>query len=315
MEVNTYLYTFRYDITESEVCKLESRYLFRQEERNKVLSSYIRMEPSHSAFIKGRLDVVASAKDYSVLIQEIKELKLCFEGFKIEYLVVEGDATTYEERIEKLTEIGYGIEGVPDYYHPTRTYGLCFYEGLWWFGVLNKNNFEWFKHKQKPCSYSNSISMPIAKALVNVAAQLDREKRLLDACCGVGTIMLEACFAGISIEGCDINWKLCHNARENLDHFNYQSIVYRSDIKDISEQYDAAILDLPYNLSSRVTESDIVHIVESAAKVADRLVIVSTSDISDVIIQTGFNVADHCCVRKSGKKTFARQIWVCERNG
>lgn len=314
MHSSKYIYSFRYDTNESELCKLESKYLFQQEEVNKFLISDIRVEPSNSAFIKGRLDIISVSKDYATLIQEIKMEGLCIEGFKIEYLVVDGDTTEYVERLEKLTDIGYSIEGIPDYYHPTRTCGLCYIEGVWSFGILIKNDFEWMRHKQKPRSFSNSISVHIAKALVNIAAKGDKEKQLMDVCCGVGTIMLEACFAGYSIEGCDMNWKLCENARENLAHFDYTANVYHSDIKDISKRYDAAILDLPYNLSSRATDHDIAHIMESAAEITDRLVIVSTADLTNLISNVGFRISDHCSVSKSGKTTFTRQIWVCEKN-
>jgi len=44
------------------------------------------------------------------------------------------------------------------------------------------------------------------------------------------------------------------------------------------------------------------------------LVIVSTTDIRDLIHNTGFTVSDYCSVSKSGKRKFARKIWVCEKN-
>jgi tRNA (guanine10-N2)-dimethyltransferase len=312
MEVNKYLYIYGYDKTESELCKLESRYIFGKEEKNKLLFSDIEANPSSSAFIKKRLEIILCAKDYDALINEIEKEDIRIEGFKVEYLVFDGDATEYGERLLKLKDIGYRIKGYPNYYSPRITYALCYHGGIWYFGVLVKNNFAWHKHKQKPCSYSNSISISIAKALVNIAAKANKEKKLLDVCCGVGTIMLEACFAGHQIEGCDINWKICNDARENLSHFNYTAKVYHSDIKDISKKYDAAIIDLPYNLSSHATDDDILHIVESAAKISDRLVIVSTSDITSLIRHTGFSISDYCSVSKKGKRHFARKIWICE---
>ncbi len=299
---------------ESELCKLESRSIFNKEEKNKLLFSDIKAEPSSSAFVKNRLDIISFSKNYSTLINAIKKECISIEGFKVEYLVFDGDTTEYAERLEKLKDIGYSIEGIPDYYNPTRTYALCYYEDIWYFGILIKNNFAWHKHKQKPRSYSNSISTSIAKALVNIAAEANREKKLLDACCGVGTIMLEACFAGNNIEGCDINMKICKNARENLSHFNYNANVYHSDIKDISLRYEAAIIDLPYNLFSTAKDHEIVHIIESTAEISDRLVIVSTSDISNLINNTGFRISDYCSVSKMGKRNFARKIWVCEKN-
>jgi len=314
MQVNKHIYSFTYDNTESELCKLESRYIFKKEEKNRLIFSDIKVAPSSSAFIKNRLDLISFSEDYATLINEIKKEGICIEGFKVEYLVFDGDTTEYSVRLQKLRDVGYSIEGKPDYYSPTITYALCYCEGVWYFGVLIKNDFAWHRHKEKPCSYSNSISINIAKSLVNIAGKGNKSKKLLDACCGVGTIMLEACFAGMNIEGCEINWKICRNARKNLSHFNYCANVYRSDIKDINKRYDAAIIDLPYNLVSVATESDIVHIIESTAEITNRLVIVSTSDIASLITNVGFTISDHCSVRKKGKRNFARKIWVCEKN-
>ncbi len=314
MQMNKYIYSFNCDITERELCTLESKYIFNKEEKNKLLFSDIRVEPSSSAFIRSRLDIISFSEDYSTLINEIKKENIRVEGFKVEYLVFDGDTTEYADRLRKLRDIGFSIEGDTDYYNPTTTYALCYYEGIWFFGVLIKNNIAWHKHKQKPYSFSNSISVNIAKALVNIAAEANKEKKLLDACCGVGTIMLEACFAGNNIEGCDINEKTCNNARKNLSHFNYKANIYHSDIKDISKRYEAAIIDLPYNLFTSATDTDILHIIESTAEITDRLVIVSTSDITNLISNTGFRISDYCSVSKRGKVNFARKIWVCEKN-
>ncbi len=314
MHKNTYIYTFIYDKTESDLCKLESRYIFNQEEKNKLLFSDIKVEPSSSAFIKRRLDVSLFSDDYSTLIDEIKKERISIEGFKVEYFVLDGDTTEYPERLIKLRDIGYAIESYPDYYKPTITYGLCYYKGIWYFGVLIKSNYTTQKHKQKPRSSSSSIGVSIAKALVNIAAKANKEIKLLDACCGVGTIMLEACFAGNNIDGCDINRKTCEYARENLSHFNYSASVYHSDIKDISKRYEAAIIDLPYNMFSNATDNDILHIIESTAEISDRLIIVSASDITKIIRNTGFKISGYCSVNKRGKAIFGRKIWVCEKN-
>lgn len=313
MQMTEYLYTFSYEHGESELCKLESKYIFNQEEENKELVSSLQIEPSSSAFIKKRLHLSSSSEDYETLIKQIKRQKICIEGFKVEYLVCDDDSTEYSDRLSKLKDVGYSIEGTPDYYHPSTTYGLCYFQRAWHFGVLIKDNFDWHKHRQKPFSYSNSIGANVAKAIVNIASAANTEVSLLDACCGVGTIMLEACFVGYKIDGCDINRKICQDARQNLDHFNYVAKVYRSDLKDINKNYQAAIVDLPYNLFSTVSDDEIIHIMESAAKVTDRLVIVSTSDISTLIKHVGFQLLDSCRVSKSGKRQFARKIWVCKK--
>lgn len=312
MQANKYIYTFRYDTTESMLCKLESKHLFKKEEKDKQLISDIKMEPSISAFIKKRLDVISFSTDYSLLIEQIKKENIRTEGFKVEYLILEGDKTRNADRLTKLKDVGFGIDTYPDYNNPSITYGICTFEGVWYFGVLIKNNFDWLKHKQKPYSYSNSIKQNIAKALVNIAADSKQDVKLLDACCGVGTIMLEACFAGYEIEGCDISWKTCNNARANLAYFKYVGEIHCNDVKDLTKIYDAAIIDLPYNLYSPASDQDVLNIITSIAKIANRLVIVSTAEISDAIKSIGLTVIDLCAISKRGKTNFTRNIWICE---
>lgn len=312
MKTNGHIYSFRYDTTESMLCKLESQSIFKKQEKHKQLFSELKIEPSTSAFIKRRLDVITFSSDYTSLIEQIKKENIATEGFKVEYLILEGDSTGNTERLSKLKDVGYSIDAIPDYYKPTITYGICSFEGTWYFGVLVRNNFGWQKHKQKPYSYSNSINQNIAKALVNIAVDSKQGIRLLDACCGVGTIMLEACYEGHEIEGCDISWKTCRNARANLSHFNYSGEVHYSDIKDLTHRYDAAIIDLPYNLYSQATENDILHIIKSTSTITDRLVIVSAGEITNTIKCAGLKVINYCDVSKRGKAHFTRKIWVCE---
>lgn len=309
---NGFIYAFSYNINESELCKLESRHVFQKEEQDKVLFSERKLEPSHSAFIKKRLEVLFFSASYAALLQMISTEAIAEEDFKLEYLTLEGDNTAYEQRLVKLKEIGLLINGVPDVHQPKRRYALCYYEGHWCFGLLEKNSYAWREHKNKPRSFSNAININIAKALVNIASKADREKRLIDTCCGIGTVLLEACFAGQPIVGCDINWRVCVQSRENLAFFNYEASVTRCDVKDMKGKYDAAIIDLPYNLFSCADENTHFHIINSAKQLCQRMVIVSTSDITALLEKAGLGLIDTCRIKKRGKKSFERIVWVCE---
>ncbi len=308
-----YIYTFNYDRHHDELCKLESRQLFAEEGKDKLLFSNINVDPSISSFIKNRFEIILSSDNYSELIKKIKQKDIHVEEFKVEYLILEGDDTAYSERLQKLRDIGYSIEGESNYHAPIITYAICHYQDVWYFGILIKKNPNWLKHKKKPYSFSNSISIDIAKTLISVASKGNKKTKLLDACCGVGTIMLEACFVGFNIEGCDINWKASNHTKLNLAHFNYTANVYYSDVKDLGKKYDAAIIDLPYNLYAYSDDLIISNIIESTAKLATRLIIVSISDITDLINKTGFHISDSCNVGKSGKGKFFRKIWLCEK--
>jgi tRNA (guanine10-N2)-dimethyltransferase len=313
MHNHSYIYSFKHDYHNIELCKLESRQLFEEEEKNNLLFSNIKVDPSISPFIKNRFEIISSSEAYSKLLKNIKKENIHIEGFKAEYLILDGDDTGYTERLKKLKDIGYSIEGEPDYYTPSIIYSICNYKNIWYFGILVKHNTDWYKHKIKPCSYSCSINMDIAKSLVSIASNGNKTNQLLDACCGVGTVLLEACISGFNIEGCDINLNACKHTRENLAHYNYTANVYRSDIKDIDKKYDAAIIDLPYNLYTYSNDTIALNIIESAAKLTSRIVIVSISDIESLIKKSGLKISDFCSVAKKGKSKFSRNIWVCEK--
>ena len=293
---------------------MESRQLFSKEVKDKLLFSNIKIDPSISPFVKNRIEIISSSRSYIDLLSKIEKLNIQLEGFNVEYLILHGDLLKRTQRREKMKEIGYPIEGEPDFDNPLVTYSLSKYDGMWYFGYLVKQNTDWLNHKKKPCSFSNSICMHIAKSLVTISSRGDKGSQLLDVCCGVGTIMLEGCSSGFKIEGSDINLKACQHTRKNLLHYNYTAKVYHSDIKDIQNKYDAAIIDLPYNLYSYSNETITESIIQSTAKITNRLVIVSISNIEEIIISAGLKVYDYCTVEKRGKSTFTRKIWVCEKD-
>ncbi len=313
MHNHLYLYSFNYDYHNEDLCKLESRVIFGEEEKEKVLFSNLKVDPLISPFIKNRIELSIPTDTYHELIKKIENENIHAEGFKAEYVILEGDLADYAERRVKLKGVGYSINGEPNFENPSITYSICTYANKWYFGILTKHNSEWLKHKKKPYSFSNSIGMDIAKSLVCIASQGNKSVKLLDACCGVGTIMLEATISGFEIEGCDINSKRTNQTIKNLEHYIYKAKVHCSDIKDLNKKFDVAIIDLPYNLYSLSDELTTSNIVESTAKLADRVVIVSTTDIKTDIVNSGLKVQDFCTVGKRGKSKFERKIWVCEK--
>lgn len=313
--VSKFIYSFNYNDYYEGLCSLEVRQVFNQKLKRKHLLSELRIDPSISPFIKSRFEIIRSSNDYSELLEKVKRLEIHSENFKAEYLVLEGDTTDYKERLKKLKDIGYRIEGEPDYIKPKVIYSICFVANTWYFGLLKKHDASWQKHKEKPRLFSNALNMNIAKALVGIASKGDKSRKLLDACCGVGTILLEACMDGFDIEGCDINWKAARNARENLSHYNYTARVHRSDIKDIDKTYDTIIIDLPYNHTTSSDDLVTQNIIQSSAQLTSRLVIVSIEDIKHFIEDVGYEVTDFCTIEKRGKSRFTRSVWVCEKVG
>ena len=67
----------------------------------------------------------------------------------------------------------------------------------------------------------------------------------------MGNVLIEAFSMGIAAEGRDINPLAIRGARVNLRHYGYDdNKVAIQDMNTLQGHYDAAILDLPYNLCS-----------------------------------------------------------------
>lgn len=310
---NKYLYNFKYDYHYEELCKLECRQLFDDELKNKWLFTNKKVNPSWSPFIKNRLEILSVANDYQELLKIIENRNIQAEGFAAEYLSFNHEKVDRIEKRQKQKDIGYRITGFPNFENPTVVYAIVKLADQWYFGVLKQQNITWQLHNNKPHSFSSSLPIVVAKTLVSIATKGDQNLSILDACCGVGTVLLEACISGLSIDGCDINPKTCQHARLNLAHYNYSAAVFYNDVKDLNKKYDVAIIDLPYNLYSYSDEATTTNIITSSAKIANRLIIVSTSDISAFIHQVGFRVTDSCTVSKRGHTKFSRTVWVCKK--
>jgi 23S rRNA G2445 N2-methylase RlmL len=114
---------------------------------------------------------------------------------------------------------------------------------------------------------------------------------------------------GINIVGRDINPLVLPGARENISHFGFKTEVTLGDIRAVSNYYDVAIIDMPYNLCSVITSKEKLEMIQSARQFSQKLVIVTIEPMDSVIEAAGFEIVDRCVVKKS---TFSREIIVCQ---
>jgi hypothetical protein len=117
---------------------------------------------------------------------------------------------------------------------------------------------------------------------------------------------------GINIVGRDINPLVTRGARENIAHFGLVGEVTLGAIQNVDASYDVAIIDLPYNLCSVISPEDQLTMLESAARFASRVVIITIEPIDPVIELAGLVIVDRGMAKKG---PFARQIIVCEQVG
>lgn len=306
--VKGYLYVINYAEGEESLCQLEMKVLFNQPLGDKWLWSDIAVDPSRSVFIKERLTVYYQANSFEDLYESVKNRPLSYETFKVLFLRFKNQELLYKERLERLYGIGSLIGGEADMYNPKQLLGLTELNGQWLFGTLEQNCNEWVSHENKPHSYSFSLSVRVSRAVANIAVGHDVKKRIIDPCCGAGTVVLEVLTVGGQIIGNELNPKVAWKAEENLKYYGYENVIQIGDIQDIQEHYDVAILDLPYGHFNPIAPEIQRMIIENARRIADRLVIVTQINMDDILRNVGFEVVDQC---EAVKGKFVRYITVC----
>lgn len=303
-----YLYIINYPAAEKGLCDLEMKALFNDIPKSKNFFSDISIDPTRSPFIKEKLEIRYCKDTIDEIIEEIENEKLDYEQFKVCYIKLDVNETSYEERLQNLRKVGVAIQGQAEMHEPEVLLGITKINGKWIFGEYTKNSFQWHIHDQKPYSYSNSLSLRVARALVSIAVGNNMSCKVVDPCCGVGTVILEALSMNIDIKGYELNEYIAKNAKRNIEFFDYKNVVVNEDMRNIKEHYDVAIVDLPYGLFTPTTREEQLGIINKSRDIANKLIIVTFEDMDKDIINAGFEIIDRCTVSK-GK--FTRYVSVC----
>lgn len=305
----SFLYFINYQENERELCKMEMRCLFNREINEKYFFSDIDINASKSPFIKSKIKIIYSDESLDRMVRKIKEDNLSYDDFKVSYVKSEQGDVQYEDRLEATRKIGFVVNGYPDMHKPRNPLAVTKINGLWIFGEYERNDFKWQKHNDKPYSYSNALGLRMARALVTIAMKDNEEGTLIDPCCGVGTVVIEALDLGIKVKGCEISKQIAYNARENVEFLGYlRDTIVCYDMHKIKDKYDSAIIDIPYGLFSPVTLEEQKAIIHTARNICEKMVIVTFEDMEKFIVEAGFSVIDKCVVPKGN---FKRHILVC----
>ncbi len=299
---------------ERSLCDLEMRSFFGKEVKHPhIIKSTIGIDADRSAFFRERVEVLYSGATVKDIAEQVKGHRMPNETFKLHCIKTTDRDTPlpFSERKEIEKEVGWQMEGQADLKHPDQEYGMILFEGRWHFGYYRKSEQVWLRQQRKPREYSTALSTRVARTVVNIAAPHPDGVRVIDPCCGIGTVIVEALSMGINITGRDINWIAADGAKENAAHFGFSCDIRTGPIEEITEQYDAAIVDMPYNLYTSATPEEQFSILESVARIAERAVIVTSENMDEMIRKAGLEIKDRCTVTKG---TFIRYIMVCEKS-
>lgn len=310
---NEFIYTYAYTPDEEDLCHLEMRSFFGIDTRMKILKSNLEIEPSRSPFMKERIDILFDGNELSDILKQVEAIKMGDSTFKVIFVkindLVSSEKVEYDQKRQIEREIGMIIEGDADVHQPDFTFGLVPFEGRWYFGKYVKSEAVWLHHLKKPREYSTALSTRVARAVANIAVPEPEGIKAIDPCCGIGTVLVEALSMGIDIVGRDINPLVVLGSRENIAHFGLSGDVDLGPIAEVQEQYDATIIDMPYNLYTHATPEDQLSILKHARPFSKKLVVVTIENIDHMIESAGFTITDRCTAKKG---IFSREILVCK---
>ena len=302
-----YLYLISHRREFAELCAMEMRYIFGKTSSDSFHLTNQLIDISRSSFIKGKVTILYSNNNIDTIEEKMIEDDLSFDNYKIHY--IKFDDVPYQIRLQSMRTLGFTINGDFSISDPDVEFVLTKINGIWIFGKLQSNPNQWKKRRKKPHNYSHALDVKIAKAVVNIAINNDFTLKVIDPCCGIGTVLIEGRTAGIDIKGYEINPLVKQHCNINLDYFGFNPDVKKIDMLSTTEHYDVAILDLPYGHSSQITREEQIALIRKTKEISTKSVIITMDDMSDVIQDIGLKIIDTCKIKKSN--TFSRYITVC----
>lgn len=309
-----YLYTYACHESEAELCSLELRCLFPGLTLPPDHDAFIhsrRLDPSRSPFLKQRLRIEIDAASPEELLERAAGLSAGERTFRVRYAKTGAPGQPDNEgRLALERQLGMAIHGEPDLRRPETVFGAALLDGRWLCGEMASAEPVWLRQNAKPRQYSTALPARAARAAVNIAVPEIPGIRALDPCCGIGTVLLEALSMDIDIRGADLNPLAAVGARENLRHFGYpEELVRIADMRSLEGRYDAALLDMPYNLCSVSPPEEQLEMLASLRRLAGRAVILTTEPIEPLIREAGFSIRETCRLTKG---SFVRFLHLCD---
>lgn len=307
--MSKYLYIYNYSPHEQDLCEMEFRRIFHEDMKTKYYITTQLFDYTRSGYIRGRLNILYESFNFDDIIQFIEKQKYCYYDFKVIYLKNEITHVPYQESLEKCKRIALPIAGSVNMHQPQTVFAITKIQQKWYFGIY-ESHMIWNQHHDKPYSYSHSLSLRDARAVVNIALGDDLSKTVVDPCCGIGTVVLEGLSMNVHIVGFDINKYVAYQARLNLEHYGYDPLVIqRQDMMTLKQRYDVCILDIPYGVYSPFTYQQQCELLEKTKELAHELVLVSHISMNDKLREIGYRIEDQAMIQKG---SFQRYITYCQ---
>lgn len=302
------IYFINHKIGYHELCALEMKYLFGNTTSTKHHITSSSIDLNRSIFIRKKIDILYSGTSIEDISVQMNQDQIRLDQYKV--IFIKTNTLTYEERIHAIRVIGTSILGDFSLKSPSVTIGVTYLDGRYYVGTYQKNDNQWMNRIKKPFNYSHALDIKIAHAVVNIATANQSNITMIDPCCGIGTVVIEAYKMGFTMIASDINPLVVSHCNDNLSHFKIPIQAHVADITEIQDIYDVAILDLPYGQFSLTNKKEQATLMKEIRRISKRSIIITMIDQTEMILNSGFTIIDQCNVIKSN--AFQRYIFVCQ---
>jgi tRNA (guanine10-N2)-dimethyltransferase len=119
--------------------------------------------------------------------------------------------------------------------------------------AVQKEDFEARAPRYRPGFSPVSMAPKLCRCMVNLSGAAGGET-VFDPFCGTGGILIEAGLMGLKIEGSDIDSEMVEKCRKNLKFFKLPAKISITNACKIPVRKDYVVCDLPYGVSSYLSE-------------------------------------------------------------
>jgi len=304
-----YLYLINYIYNQEQLAKLEVQSIFEQKIDDKYYLTNQKIDLDRSIYIRGYIQIIYQSNTVEEIEQLIHLNHVSFEKYKIKYLRTQ-EHVEYNEWLNALKILGTAITGEFSLHNPEVELAVSKINNTWVFGYHIRNHDIWKNRIHKLHNYSNALEVKLSKSLINIAINNDFSLKVIDPCCGIGTVFTEGVAMGVDITGYDINSNVISHANENLKYLGFDKKVSCKDMFTITDNYDVAILDIPYGQFSLTSSKNQKDLIIQTRKISKKAIFISMDDMSSIYKECGFSILEQVTLPKSN--SFKRHITICQ---
>lgn len=267
------------------------------EAEGRLVYAPIGVDISHSAFLRHCLALEAHGNSLDDLVAAIRAADIRYERFHITIMRPPPKQEVHGPSV--VLAAANAITGRPDLTAPQVRLAVVVTAQHWYLGrIVAEGENRWREGMHRPHHFSSALPQRMSRALANLVA--GPGQTLIDPCCGIGTVVMEAAEAGIIAFGADQNGPMLKLVATNLAHFGLPCRLFRADATRLSGHFDGAVLDLPYGRNTYGNLALWRQLMAPLRAAANRIVVVAPRDLGDLTTELGLRLVRKIVVPKGG---------------